>query len=193
MPPTIDPFEAAYTAGVSGEQQLPREAPARPARELRARLAPAQAVALKGCVLTPERKLDPGYVVVEGATITDVSNKAPQAVPVTETDGVITPGLIDLHGHPEFNVFAAWEPPRQFDNRYEWRGTELYHTLVRDPQNKLLDAVPPWTQLRYAEIRALVSGVTAIQGSGHRRPATRTRRSCATSTSGSSAARSRAR
>ena len=29
---------------------------------------------------------------------------------VIDTDGVILPGLIDLHGHPEFNVFAAWEP-----------------------------------------------------------------------------------
>jgi 5-methylthioadenosine/S-adenosylhomocysteine deaminase len=30
--------------------------------------------------------------------------------------GVILPGLIDLHGHPEFNVLAAWEaaePVRQ--------------------------------------------------------------------------------
>ncbi len=38
--------------------------------------------------------------------------------------------------------------------------------LVRDPQNHLLDALPPKTQLRYAEIRALVGGVTAIQGTG---------------------------
>ena len=83
-----------------------------------------------------------------------------------ETDGVIAPGLIDLHGHPEFNIFAAWEPPRQFVNRYAWRGSEVYQELVRDPQNRLLDALPPKTQLRYAEIRALVGGVTAIQGTG---------------------------
>lgn len=37
---------------------------------------------------------------------------------------------------------------------------------MRDPQNHLLDALPPKTQLRYAEIRALVGGVTAIQGTG---------------------------
>ena len=28
------------------------------------------------------------------------------------TGGVILPGLIDLHGHPEYNVFSAWEPPK---------------------------------------------------------------------------------
>jgi cytosine/adenosine deaminase-related metal-dependent hydrolase len=79
---------------------------------------------------------------------------------------VIAPGLIDLHGHPEFNVFAAWEPPQRFVNRYAWRGSDLYKQLVRDPQNVLLGKLPRWTQLRYAETRALVGGVTAIQGAG---------------------------
>jgi cytosine/adenosine deaminase-related metal-dependent hydrolase len=159
MSPSNGAFDAAYLTAQTAEAPPP-------ARELRARLAPAEAVALKGCVLTPAEKIDPGYVVVESGTIQAVQPNAPQGVPVTDTGGVITPGLIDLHGHPEFNVFAAWEPPRQFDNRYEWRASTLYHTLVRDPQNTLLAKVPKWTQLRYAEVRALVSGVTAIQGSG---------------------------
>ena len=86
-----------------------------------------------------------------------------------DTDGgVILPGLIDLHGHPEFNVFAAWEPPRQFINRYAWRGSEVYRELVRRPQDRLIAALPQQTQLRYAEIRALVAGVTAIQGTSER-------------------------
>jgi len=72
--------------------------------------------------------------------------------------------LIDLHGHPEFNVFAPWEPPRAYVNRYAWRASDPYHVLIREPQNRLLTALPSGTQLRYAEIRALVGGVTAIQG-----------------------------
>jgi len=76
--------------------------------------------------------------------------------------------VLDLHGHPEFNVFAAWEPPRPFTNRYQWRQSELYRQIVRDPQNRLLTALPPQTQLRYAEVRALVGGVTAIQGASGR-------------------------
>lgn len=79
---------------------------------------------------------------------------------------MILPGLIDLHGHPEFNVFSPWEPPQRFVNRYAWRGSDLYRQLVRDPQNRLMATLPAWTQLRYAEIRALTGGVTAIQGSG---------------------------
>lgn len=158
-----DRFEQAYAAGVTEPSRPPGDdAP----RELLARLAPEQAVALGGCVLTPHEQLDPGYVVVANGTIAAVQAKKPEGVLTVETGGVITPGLIDLHGHPEFNVFAAWEPPRQFDNRYQWRRSELYHRLVRDPQNALLASLPPWTQLRYAEIRALVGGVTAIQGSG---------------------------
>ena len=90
----------------------------------------------------------------------------PEGVHVQDSKGVIAPGLIDLHGHPEFNIFAAWEPPKQYINRYSWRGSDLYQLLVRDPQNHLREVLPAKTQLRYAEIRALVGGVTAIQGTG---------------------------
>ena len=158
-----DRFDAAYTAGV-GEIEPP--ARGEPPRGRASRMAASHAVALKGCIITPERKLDPGYLVVEAGLITAVQEAKPEVVAVTETGSVICPGLIDLHGHPEFNIFSAWEPPREFDNRYAWRASDLYHQLVRDPQNTLLGALPPWTQLRYAEIRALVGGVTAIQGSG---------------------------
>ncbi len=159
-----DRFEAAYRAGApEGATAQPG---GRPARELLARMAPQEAVALKGCVIAGDDRLDPGHVVVAAGTIQAVQAAGPDGVPVLDTGGVILPGLIDLHGHPEFNVFPAWEPPRQFVNRYAWRGSDLYHQLVRDPQNTLLKALPPWTQLRYAEIRALTGGVTAIQGSG---------------------------
>jgi len=162
---TADSFEAAYTAGVT-EPGEPRAATGN-GREALVRAAPSEAFALRGCLLTPQRAIEDGYVVVgDGSTIKDVSESAPAGVPVIQTDGVVLPGLIDLHGHPEFNVFAAWEPPRQFPNRYSWRGSDLYKQLVRQPQDRLLKAVPPKTQLRYAEIRALVGGVTAIQGTG---------------------------
>lgn len=160
-----DSFEAAYTAGVVE----PGPVPSTPGESRGALVgaAPAEPFALKGCVLTPERAIENGYVVVgDGHTISAVAESKPAGVRVRETDGVILPGLIDLHGHPEFNVFAAWEPPRQFPNRYAWRGSDLYKQLVREPQDRLLKAVPPKTQLRYAEIRALVGGVTAIQGTG---------------------------
>src|SRR5436190_378466 len=63
-------------------------------------------------------------------------------------------------------------PPSEIGARYTapggeaGRGSDTYHALTRNPQDKLLTALPPKTQLRYAEVRALVSGVTAIQGTG---------------------------
>jgi cytosine/adenosine deaminase-related metal-dependent hydrolase len=153
-----DPFEAAYLAGVPDALPEPSIA-ARPHGA-----APAEPYALTGCVVTPDEVLDPGCVVVADGAISAVQAAPPAGVRVQDTGGVICPGLIDLHGHPEFNVFAAWEPPKEFENRYQWRQSDLYHKLVRDPQNTLKDAVPDQTQLRYAEVRALVGGVTAIQG-----------------------------
>jgi hypothetical protein len=93
---------------------------------------------------------------------------------------VVLPGLIDLHGHPEYNVFAAWEPPRQYLNRYAWRRSGEYDAVVRRPWALLTGAgtadggaaqpslLPQLT--RYAEARALVGGCTAIQGASGRYP-----------------------
>jgi len=120
-------------------------------------------VALGGQVLTPQGPLR-GWLTIEGGRIAAVTSTKPRSARALATDGVILPGLIDLHGHPEFNVFAPWEPPREYVNRYSWRASDAYQVLIRGPQNKLLTTLPAGTELRYAEIRALVGGVTAIQG-----------------------------
>ncbi len=166
-------FDHAYRAGVVAEIPAPAATPVVPLREVAARAAPAEAIALQGCVLTPEGPLEDGFVVVgAGQRIQAVQAQRPQGVRVHQTDGVILPGLIDLHGHPEFNVFAAWAPPGLFANRYLWRDSPIYHALVRDTQNRLLGAGLGVAELRYAEIRALVGGVTAIQGASGRNRST---------------------
>ena len=149
------PFDKAYGRGIT--EELPE-----PTRRTRA-LPPAP-FALHGAVITPDGAWSSGYVTVANGLVDRVSKRKPTDVTVLETDGVILPGLLDLHGHPEFNVFAAWEPPKLYDNRYAWRRSKPYQALVRDPQNHLLTRVPPKTQTRYAEVRALVGGVTGIQG-----------------------------
>ena len=77
-----------------------------------ARLRPDTSFAIRGCVLTPDEALEDHHVVVAGAEVLDVLGPAPTGMPVIASDGVILPGLIDLHGHPEYNIFPAWEPPR---------------------------------------------------------------------------------
>ena len=150
-----DLFDTAYARGIT--EELPP-----PAR--RSRALPPAPFALHGAVITPDGAWSSGYVTVAAGEITRVAKSKPTGVRVVETDGVILPGLLDLHGHPEFNVFAAWEPPKLYANRYAWRRSKPYQELVRDPQNLLLTQVPPKTQTRYAEVRALVGGVTGIQG-----------------------------
>ena len=56
-----------------------------------------------------------GYVTVDPGVIDSVSRKKPEGVDaVVDTEGVIVPGLLDLHNHPDFNVFAPWEPPKVY-------------------------------------------------------------------------------
>jgi len=160
----IDRFMQAYLEGMPDSlESVPGAARRRRRLPGVARAMPAEAVALGGVVITPDGPLD-GWVTINGSTIAAIGATKPTDAQPIPTGGVIMPGLLDLHGHPEFNVFAPWEPPKTYVNRYSWRASKPYHSLVRDPQNALVGELPTGTQLRYAEIRALVGGVTAIQG-----------------------------
>jgi 5-methylthioadenosine/S-adenosylhomocysteine deaminase len=160
-------FDERYDEGVLEELPAEEERGAGLTRAL-----PAKPYALRGTVLTPDRKLDDGYVVVEDGKIASVGKAKPEGVDVLETGGVILPGLTDLHGHPEYNVFAAWEPPKEYVNRYAWRGSKEYQLVVKEPWAKLTGAPESLLRelTRYAEIRALVGGVTAIQGASAKYP-----------------------
>jgi 5-methylthioadenosine/S-adenosylhomocysteine deaminase len=170
--PSPSAFEDAYAAGVTHAEDIPR-----PIHEVHALddaapgIAAARGLALGGCILTPDDVLDPGYLVFgEDGTIADVQQARPDDVQILDTDGVILPGLIDLHGHPDFNIFAPWEPPKLFINRMQWRNSDLYHTLVRDRWDALDELGLADGAARYAEVRALVGGTTAIQGASPRFP-----------------------
>lgn len=166
---TEQPFEAEYSQGIT--EPIPSEPwngsfSLRPGRTTFGEgfAAPDTAFALGGAVITPDAAWDSGYVVINGDRIEEVQRTKPVGVRVFETDGVILPGLLDLHNHPDYNVFAAWEPPQLFQNRCEWRDSPIYEQLVSGPQSKLRQTVRAGTQLRYAEARSLVGGVTAFQG-----------------------------
>ena len=158
-----DAFERAYSRPLLDEDPVPARLPA--AGPGPVGVAPSEAFALHGIVLTPDAAITAGYVVVDGTTIDTVRTTKPAGVKIVETDGIILPGLIDLHGHPEYNIFAAWEPPKQYKNRGGWRASAEYAAIVKAPLNTLKQ--PPTlekTLTRYAEARALTGGTTAIQG-----------------------------
>jgi 5-methylthioadenosine/S-adenosylhomocysteine deaminase len=161
-----DEFNLSYGKGVvDGDPPLPAGALSGPGIA-RAAIAPAEPLALHGTILSEDKTYDGGYLVVAGAEIAEVRETRPEQVRIVETDGVIVPGLVDLHGHPEYNIFAPWEPPHLYLNRYEWREhSPEYDKLVKAPWRALKEAGLVATLTRFAEIRALVGGTTAIQGS----------------------------
>ena len=127
-------------------------------------VAPSQPFALGGLLLLEDGPMQ-GWVTVQGDRIAGVRKTKPRGVLSLATGGVVLPGLLDMHNHPDFNVFAAWEPPEVYPNRYKWRDSVLYERVIKAP-NRLMDdqLAIPGARLQYAEIRAMVGGVTAIQG-----------------------------
>jgi hypothetical protein len=84
-----------------------------------------------------------------------------------ETGGCVYPGLIDLHNHVVYNVLSLWSPPGRtepYSSRYQWPGDRSYEGLVSDPANAL-GALAGKAHLKYVEVKAVIGGVTAIQGS----------------------------
>lgn len=86
---------------------------------------------------------------------------------VVESDGLIYPGLIDLHNHPEFNALPLWVVPDRYPDRYRWLTDRAYRSAIRDPFTVLSarEYLDLQAELgKYAELKAVVAGTTAIQG-----------------------------
>jgi 5-methylthioadenosine/S-adenosylhomocysteine deaminase len=82
------------------------------------------------------------------------------------TNGVITPGLIDLHNHLAYNFLPLWSAPRDepYTSRHQWPGAATYGRDISNPAQAMGIAAAA-ASLRYAEVKAAAGGVTAIQGS----------------------------
>jgi len=83
------------------------------------------------------------------------------------TGGVIYPGLIDLHNHLAYNHRPLWAPPGRaapFTSRDQWPRLPSYATDIRQP-TLALTQVASKALLKFVEFKAVVGGVTAVQGS----------------------------
>jgi cytosine/adenosine deaminase-related metal-dependent hydrolase len=131
-------------------------------------------IVLLGRVLTvdPERRVHArGAVYIHDGMIEAVQTES-AAAPAgfgaalrVRTGGMITPGLIDLHNHLAYNTLPLWigrDDP--YKTRYQWPGAPTYQSDVSNPAQALGIAAPA-AALRFAEVKAVVGGVTAIQGS----------------------------
>jgi cytosine/adenosine deaminase-related metal-dependent hydrolase len=132
---------------------------------------------LRGKVVTMAGPvIDQGAVYLRNGKIAAVlktDDPAPpgfQAAPVVDTNGVIYPGLIDLHNHLAFNVIPLWEVPRKFNNRGEWRTNGDYKRNIYRPGDVLAKKPESARAVtRYVETKLLVGGVTTSQGIGKNR------------------------
>lgn len=115
------------------------------------------------------------FLTLSGKKIKNISPKAPSiGLDVPEgtlhlsTNDLIFPGLIDMHNHVKYNVLPLWNQALgQFTNRFEWREKfEAYKDAVSFNMKPIRgDTV--CAAVRWAEIKALTGGVTAIQGIGN--------------------------
>jgi cytosine/adenosine deaminase-related metal-dependent hydrolase len=140
--------------------------------------AHAQDLTLKAAVVVPgDTPLDSALVTVRGGRITGVAAgaDAPGAVAI---DGVIFPGLIDLHNHLTWNVLPNWQPPRLFTNRYEWQETPEYALNLSGPYAAMVAAGRACDMNLFGEVKSLVNGGTVTVGGYGPSPSDPTRNRC---------------
>jgi hypothetical protein len=125
------------------------------------------AYVLTGTIVTPDQVIPQGSVLVEGDMIKEVGANviAPAGTVVVRVDGIILPGMIDLHDHLVWNVFPRWKPSLLFRDRYEWQETDVYAAALKNPEGDLIKAGLECEMDRYAEIKAIVGGATSVVGS----------------------------
>jgi 5-methylthioadenosine/S-adenosylhomocysteine deaminase len=137
----------------------------------------ANPIVLHGRIVT----FDPANPLVEDGALyiggdEKIAAVQPAAAPPPEgfaaarkvtTGGTIYPGLIDLHGHMVYNALSLWSPPGRtapYTSRYQWPGEESYEGMISDPANAL-GALAGKAMLKYVEVKAVIGGTTAVQGS----------------------------
>ncbi len=130
---------------------------------------------LRGVVLAPSGAMV-GEVLVEGTTITCVASSCSSdswamGATVIETNGVISPGLIDAHNHGLFNIFdqTDWAPSRIYGNHNQWSSESRYSEVVDAKQYLNGEAGSPidlgCEMEKYAETKALIAGTTSTLAS----------------------------
>lgn len=128
---------------------------------------------LRGNVVTPDGVIPNAWLDILNGRILHIERDRPNApgVPALETSDLIFAGFIDLHNHPSFNVFPRWTPPQKFPNRYAWRDWDAYRAALEDRQRQMTAGGDTFCDIdEYAEVKALIGGVTSMIGFSGRDP-----------------------
>jgi len=136
--------------------------------------------ALTGTIVTPRGVVPNGTMLIAHGVIQGLGADIPipKSFVVVKTDGVIFPGLIDLHNHLTWNIFPRWSPGPAVGNRYDWQAMKDYSAKLSNPQGLMVDRGLGCEMERYAEVKALFGGATSVVGSFGPTPADSKRNEC---------------
>ena len=177
-----DRAEAAPLAGASPPGAPAANAAARPlaaADTASGRWDASKPLILEGDVVTMTSTfgiVPGGRLVIQGEKITGLfkpGDPLPAGISASDvvtvkTSGWIFPGLIDAHNHVSYNVLPLYEVPKKYSNRYQWTSPKSYKLHVNTPKTLLTDSKffnVEAEVVKYGEVKAIVGGVTSIQGS----------------------------
>jgi cytosine/adenosine deaminase-related metal-dependent hydrolase len=136
--------------------------------------------AISGTIVTARGVIENGTMVVVKDRIKDIGSNpsVPKETTIIRVDGIVFPGLIDLHNHLVWNVFPRWTLPSPVANRYEWQAMSDYAARLSGPEATLIANDAGCDMERYAEIKALLGGATSVVGSYGPTPAAPHRNDC---------------
>ena len=124
-------------------------------------------IVISGSVVTPEKVLNKGWVVIKHKKISAVSDTLPKEEDAiwVDTNDIIFPGFIDLHNHPMYAMFELWDAKQLFNNRYEWRSLEKYKQEISTPARNIQDDPQGYCDIaEFAEVQAITGGTTTFSG-----------------------------
>jgi len=124
-------------------------------------------IVISGSVVTPEKVLNKGWVVIKHKKISAVSDTLPKEENAiwVDTNDIIFPGFVDLHNHPMYAMFEPWDAKQLFNNRYEWRSLDKYKQEISTPARNIQDDPQGYCDIaELAEVQAVTGGTTTFSG-----------------------------
>lgn len=123
---------------------------------------------IKATLLLPETVLEGGELFIDKTGMIACAAKScsstagyASATKIDCTDAVVSPGLINPHDHISFANNPPHKPTQErYEHRHDWRKGYRQHTKISTGAKSVANAVDA------AELRFVMSGVTAIAGAG---------------------------
>lgn len=129
---------------------------------------------LQGTLLLPDGPME-GELRIEDGLITCAAATCPHDdAAIIQTNGVISPGLVDAHNHLAYDWIPEWEPDPTmlFNNRYEWSEVASYEAHIApygDNRSRNTTFCP---SALWGEARAIIHGTTMMMGQSFDRTCT---------------------